>query len=296
MLDHYVWGAVSRISPEAPVPVVHVKTESMLPGGAANVYHNLISLEGQAELCGVIGQDESGRDLLHALGRKSPRISGILVDRTRPTTRKTRILAHSQQVVRYDIEQSHQISAILTKKILRHVESRLSSISCLIISDYAKGVITAPLMTGLERLMNNRRIPILVDPKVVNMPCYSGVTLITPNHLEAQQATGQLGNDDQAIHAIGHQLRQRLRCETVLITRGEGGMTLCEGHRCKSSYSCGRSSGIRCDRCRRYRHGNTRPGPECRSIIPGSRGPGKLCCRGRSRVGWHGCHYPHSTP
>ncbi len=228
MLDHYIWGEVSRISPEAPVPVVHVNTESMQPGGAANVYNNIKSLGGQAELCGVIGCDESGEGLLRALGFSKRKQPGLILDGTRPTTRKTRILAHSQQVVRYDIEKAHDVSQSITRKILKHVESRLSSISCLIISDYAKGLVTAPLMAQLERLTRNTRIPILVDPKVGHIPFYSGVTLITPNHLEAQQALGRSGHDDQTIHDIGHQLRKKLNCNAVLITRGEQGMSLCE--------------------------------------------------------------------
>lgn len=228
MLDHYIWGAVSRISPEAPVPVVHVNTESMQPGGAANVYNNLKALGGNAELCGVIGKDDSGQTLLRALGHQSRRHSGVFLDSSRPTTRKTRILAHSQQVVRYDIEQTGGIAQAITRKILQYVESKLPSLSCLIISDYAKGVITARLMAGLQRLTQNRRILVLVDPKVANVPYYRGVTLITPNHLEAQQASGIFGSDNRAIHDIGHDLRKKLGCGAVLITRGEHGMSLCE--------------------------------------------------------------------
>lgn len=228
MLDHYIWGSVSRISPEAPVPVVHVNTESMQPGGAANVYNNIRSLGGQADLCGVLGEDESARALLGALGFSQRPQPGLILDRTRPTTRKTRILAHSQQVVRYDVELAHDVSQSITRKMLKHVESRLSSISCLIISDYAKGVITASFMEQLVKLTRKTRIPILVDPKVRHVPYYTGVTLITPNHLEAQQASGKSGHDDPTILDIGHQLRQQLNCDAVLITRGEHGMSLCE--------------------------------------------------------------------
>ena len=228
MLDHYIWGAVSRISPEAPVPVVHVNMESMQPGGAANVYNNIKTLGGHAELCGVIGRDESGEELRRALGFSLGKQPGLLIDETRPTTRKTRILAHSQQVVRYDIEQTQDVSPGITRKILKYVESRLSAITCLVISDYAKGVVTASLLAQLERLNRKKRVPILVDPKVAHFPYYAGVTLLTPNHLEAQQATGMTGHDDPAIHEIGHQIRQKLGCNAVLITRGEQGMSLCE--------------------------------------------------------------------
>ncbi len=228
MLDYYIWGTVSRISPEAPVPVVHVERESIQLGGAANVYRNVLSLGGQASICGVIGSDDTGRVLLNALRQSEKPPRGILVDPTRPTTKKTRIVAHNQQVVRYDLEQRHDISAPLTKRILKYVQARLSSISCIVISDYCKGVVTPSLMAQLGELVHTRRIPILVDPKVEHFPCYAGVTIITPNHLEAQQASGRLAFDHEAIHEIGHLLRQKLGCEAVLLTRGEQGISLCE--------------------------------------------------------------------
>jgi len=161
MLDHYIWGAVSRISPEAPVPVVHVERESLRLGGAANVYNNILSLGGKAEVCGVIGQDESGQSLLKELGLGRQRHPGIVVDASRPTTRKARIVAHSQQVVRYDVEQRQDISPQATRRMVKHVESRLDSISCLVISDYAKGVITPSLMAQVGRLARSRNIPLI---------------------------------------------------------------------------------------------------------------------------------------
>ncbi len=228
MLDHYIWGAVSRISPEAPVPVVHVERESLRPGGAANVYNNILSLGGKAEVCGVIGQDESGQSLLRELGFRRQRHPGIIVDASRPTTRKARIVAHSQQVVRYDVERREDISPQATRRIVKHVESRLGSISCMVISDYAKGVITPSLMAQVGRLARSRNIPIIVDPKVEHFPYYADATVLTPNHMEAQQAAGLSGHNHQAIHDIGHSLRQKLGCEAVLVTRGEQGMCLCE--------------------------------------------------------------------
>ncbi len=228
MLDHYIWGAVSRISPEAPVPVVHVERESLRLGGAANVYNNILSLGGKADVCGVIGQDESGSALLKELGVRRQRHPGILVDVTRPTTRKARIVAHSQQVVRYDVEQRQDVSPQVTRRIVKHVESRLDSISCIVISDYAKGVVTPSLMAQVGRLARSRNIPIIIDPKVEHFPYYADATVLTPNHMEAQQAAGLSGDDHHAIHEIGHSLRQKLGCEAVLVTRGEQGMSLCE--------------------------------------------------------------------
>ena len=230
MLDHYIWGTVSRISPEAPVPVVHVEHESFRLGGAANVYNNILSLGGKAEVCGVIGQDESGQSLLKELGLRRLRHPGIIIDPSRPTTRKARLVAHSQQVIRYDIEKQQAISAQATRQIVKYVQSRLGSISCVVVSDYAKGVISPSLMDHVGKLTRSRKIPLIIDPKVENFSYYAGATILTPNHMEAQQASGLSGHNHKAIHEIGHSLRQKLGCEAVLVTRGEQGMSLCESN------------------------------------------------------------------
>ncbi|MBX3234647.1 MAG: D-glycero-beta-D-manno-heptose-7-phosphate kinase [Nitrospiraceae bacterium] len=230
ILDHYVWGRVSRISPEAPVPVVHVESESLKLGGAANVFNNILALGGQADLCGVIGSDESGRLLLKELGGRRQGRGGVIIDHERPTTRKTRVVAHNQQIVRYDVERREELKDTLQRRILRYVDSRIKELSCLVVSDYAKGVVTASLMAELTRMANQRNIPIVVDPKVEHFSFYKGVTVITPNHLEATQAAGVHGDDDHTINEAGTILRQRLGCHTVLITRGEKGMSLYEGN------------------------------------------------------------------
>ena len=232
ILDHYVMGRVSRISPEAPVPVVHVESESLRLGGAANVYNNILALGGKADLCGVIGADESGRLLLKELGsRRTSQSSrgGVIIDHNRPTTRKSRVIAHNQQIVRYDVEGRQELRGTLQKRMLRYVESRMRELSCLVVSDYAKGVVTATLMSELTRLAALRRIPIIVDPKVEHFSYYKNVTVMTPNHLEATQAAGLHGDDDQTVDQAGALLRQRLGCRSVLITRGEKGMSLYEG-------------------------------------------------------------------
>ena len=179
--------------------------------------HNLV-----LDTNGIARQADNALGLLH---RRHP---GIIVDHARPTTRKTRIVAHSQQVVRYDIEQRQPISVQATSRILKHVQSRLDSISCIVISDYAKGVITASLMAQVGRLAQNQNLPLIIDPKVEHMSCYAGATILTPNHMEAQQAAGVSGQTHHAIHDIGHALRQQLGCEAVLVTCGEQGMSLCE--------------------------------------------------------------------
>ena len=153
ILDHYIWGRVHRVSPEAPVPVVHVESESLQLGGAANVFKNVVSLGGQADLCGVIGSDEGGHSLLKELGsyRRSRRAGWSLMLSVRPPE-KTRVVAHNQQIVRFDVERRTSLSPTVERKIIRYVTSRLSEVTCLIISDYSKGVVTASLMTHLRRL------------------------------------------------------------------------------------------------------------------------------------------------
>jgi D-glycero-beta-D-manno-heptose-7-phosphate kinase len=229
ILDHYVMGRVSRISPEAPVPVVHVESESLRLGGAANVFNNILALGAKADLCGVIGADESGRLLMKELGNKRSGRGGVVIDHDRPTTRKSRVIAHNQQIVRYDVEGRHELKSLLQRRILRYLESRLRELSCVVVSDYAKGVVTASLMAEITRLAALRQIPVVVDPKVEHFSYYKGVTVITPNHLEATQAAGLHGDGDQAIDQAGATIRQRLGCQSVLITRGERGMSLYEG-------------------------------------------------------------------
>jgi len=228
ILDHYVMGKVSRISPEAPVPVVHVESESLRLGGAANVFNNILALGGKADLCGVIGADESGRLLMKELGAKRSGRGGVVIDHDRPTTRKSRVIAHHQQIVRYDVEGRQELKATLQRRILHYVESRLRELTCVVVSDYAKGVISASLMSELTRLAALRKVPVIVDPKVEHFGYYKGVTVITPNHLEAAQASGVHGDDDQTINEAGAMIRQRLGCQSVLITRGEKGMSLYE--------------------------------------------------------------------
>ncbi|MGB0910618.1 MAG: D-glycero-beta-D-manno-heptose-7-phosphate kinase [Nitrospirales bacterium] len=229
ILDHYIWGKVNRVSPEAPVPVVHVESESLCLGGAANVYRNVVSLGGQADLCGVVGSDEGGHALLKALGVFRRSRGGVVIDASRPTTRKTRVIAHNQQIVRFDVEQQSDLSSSTERKVLRYVLSRLSEISCLVISDYAKGVVTPSLMASLSEAAASHHVPIIVDPKVEHFPHYHGVTAITPNHVEAYEAAGIDEHSDCSIDEIGEMLQKKIHCQAVLITRGEQGMSLYDG-------------------------------------------------------------------
>ncbi len=231
MVDYYMWGNVSRISPEAPVPVVEVTDESIRPGGAANVFNNIVALEGQADLCGVIGADESGRWLQQEVKRCGANIEGLVSEDHRPTIQKTRIVAHSQQVVRYDREKRHPISSSTQHKIFEFILNKIEGnhgCDCLVLSDYAKGVITQELTKDLLSLAKKNGVPTIVDPKVNHMDYYREVTVVTPNHLEASQASGVDIINEQSLLEAGHRLLRRLNCESVLITRGEKGMSLFE--------------------------------------------------------------------
>jgi D-beta-D-heptose 7-phosphate kinase/D-beta-D-heptose 1-phosphate adenosyltransferase len=232
ILDQYIWGPVSRISPEAPVPIVNVSSETMHLGGAANVSNNVRSLGGRVELCGVIGTDEAGRQFTEVLRSHGIGSDGVVTDRDRPTTRKTRIVAHNQQLVRFDVERCHAISGVLEARISRYVAACIRSVAAVVVSDYAKGVITARVMADVIGLADRHKIPVIVDPKVRHIDYYKGVTVLTPNHLEAIQAAGLQGEDENTLLEAGRQLHQRLGCRAVLITRGERGMSLFEagGH------------------------------------------------------------------
>ena len=233
MLDHYIWGRVDRISPEAPVPVVAVSNESVHLGGAANVAQNVVSLGGNVELCGVIGKDDFGGRFLRELKRLKIRTDGIVVDPDRTTTKKTRVIAHNQQVVRFDREQRQPVSEKVRRAILEFVGRRIRRADGLVISDYAKGVISSELMSDLIGLAHQSRVRIIVDPKVSHMPYYKGVHVITPNTAEAFGAAGlehgSHGSEDDLKRA-GRTLLDRLGCQAVLITRGEHGMSLFENN------------------------------------------------------------------
>jgi D-beta-D-heptose 7-phosphate kinase/D-beta-D-heptose 1-phosphate adenosyltransferase len=230
ILDHYVWGQVSRVSPEAPVPVVNVQSETLQLGGAANVSNNIRALGGRVDLCGVIGSDDGGRRFLGVLEGQGIGRDGIMTDRDRPTTRKTRVVAHSQQLVRFDLERREAISGVLEARLSRYVAACIGSASALVVSDYAKGVITPRLMADVIELAHRHGTPVIVDPKVAHIGRYKGATVLTPNHLEAVLAAGLHGDDDATLMEAGRELQQRLGCQAVLITRGERGMSLFESN------------------------------------------------------------------
>ncbi|MBN4054092.1 D-glycero-beta-D-manno-heptose-7-phosphate kinase [Nitrospira defluvii] len=228
MLDHYIWGRVKRISPEAPVPVVEVSSESVRMGGAGNVLNNILGLGGKAILCGVIGTDDAGHWLSERIQSKSGDTSGLVIEESRSTTKKTRIIAHQQQVVRFDHEARRPILQKTENRIIDYVLSRLSEVDCLAISDYSKGAVTERILQPILLAAIERDIPIVVDPKVNHFSFYQKVTLITPNHLEAMQASGIEIEDETSLKKAGERFLKQLDCKAVLITRGEQGMSLFE--------------------------------------------------------------------
>jgi len=229
MLDEFVWGDVTRISPEAPVPVVDIKRESAHLGGAANVLANLVALGADATVVGVVGNDAAGERLRDSLREVSPGQDGFLVvDENRPSTIKTRIIAHSQLVVRADRELRTPVNGQTEKRIIEKLKDALEGASAFVVSDYDKGVVTPRILAEILPLAYSR-IPVLVDPKIRNFSSYRPATLVTPNHREALRMTNLENDTDDGLANAAKLIRDRLGCDAVLITRGDRGMMLQEG-------------------------------------------------------------------
>ena len=231
MLDEYLWGNVSRISPEAPVPVVEVVKESIKLGGAANVALNVKTLGDEPILVGVTGDDGNGEKMLEVLRGAQIKGEGIFADNSRMTTIKTRVIAHNQQVVRADRENPEEISEKLGGEIIGFVKRKLPEIDGVIVSDYGKGVIAYKLLSELIELCRRNNVFIAVDPKETHFMNYKQVSLITPNHHEAGFAYGKRIKDESILEEVGWGLLEKLRVESLLITRGEKGMSLFEANR-----------------------------------------------------------------
>ncbi|MCL6583033.1 MAG: D-glycero-beta-D-manno-heptose-7-phosphate kinase [bacterium] len=226
MLDEYLWGEVERISPEAPVQVVDVQREFVTLGGAANVVANIISLGGQVRIGTVIGQDAGAEALLSEFARWGVPTEGIFQDPSRPTTRKTRILAASQQVLRIDREVRCPISPLWEEKIVDYVREHLSESAAIILSDYQKGVLTDQLLRTIINLGRDQGKPVFVDPKGISYQKYHKAHYITPNQKEAGQAAGMLIRSEEDVRTAGEKLLRELELEGVVITRGKDGISL----------------------------------------------------------------------
>ncbi|MFC1524116.1 D-glycero-beta-D-manno-heptose-7-phosphate kinase [Thermodesulfobacteriota bacterium] len=231
IIDHFIWGSVSRISPEAPVPVVNVTRENLLLGGAANVLNNIYALNARGAICGTIGDDFMGDQLLKLLEELPSPLTGVFKTDDRPTTKKTRIIAQNQQVVRFDREKTGAPNEQQTIEIIHFLQQNLVKYNAIIISDYLKGMINPTLMHSLQQLLNdtNPRIPLIVDPKPGRPEIFTGATVITPNNHEAELMSGIEIHDEKSLIQVAEKLKTDLRSQAVLITRGESGMALLEG-------------------------------------------------------------------
>ncbi|MFH1312793.1 MAG: D-glycero-beta-D-manno-heptose-7-phosphate kinase [Candidatus Eisenbacteria bacterium] len=226
MLDRYVWGAVSRISPEAPVPVVDIKEETVRLGGAANVANNIVSLGASCELIGVVGNDSVGAEIGREIEDRGIAAAGLVLDETRPTTTKTRVIAHNQQVVRTDREIRDEIEGKVAERVTGLATTALDGCDAIVISDYGKGVITKRLLESLIPAARAAGKIVSVDPKEGHFMNYKEVSLITPNHHEAGGALGMRIHDEKTLLDAGWQIVDLLNTDALLITRGEYGMSL----------------------------------------------------------------------
>lgn len=231
MVDKFIWGKVSRISPEAPVPIVEVKSETQTLGGAGNVASNITSLGAKAYIVTVIGDDLNGLCMKEMLEDKNINADYVVVDKQRPTTLKTRIVASNQQVVRVDKEVKGAFSDKTEDNILQSIDEVMKKVDGVIISDYAKGIVTKKVFKRIITLAKKKKIPVTVDPKVENFKKYKHVTCMTPNTKEAIEGMNAqlLGiKTDADIAALGKKILKVLQLGSVLITRGEKGMTIIE--------------------------------------------------------------------
>jgi len=228
MLDRYLWGRVERISPEAPVPVVEIERETFSLGGAGNVAANLSALGAEPVLVSVVGGDEDGDRLIEALNRRGVSTPGLVRDRARPTTVKTRIIAHAQQVVRADRESRADLEGAASRALAARIQEAIGNCQAMIVSDYGKGVITRPLLEKALALARTHDLAVCVDPKESHIDSYRGVSILTPNQHEAGYMQARRVTDESSLKEVGWGLQRRLDAEAVLVTRGPEGMSLFE--------------------------------------------------------------------
>ena len=233
MLDHFIWGRVVRISPEAPVPVVEVQRESFFPGGAANVARNLRALTGNVTVFGCIGKDSAGDQLGELLREEGVGIDSLVVDVDRPTTVKTRVVAQHQQIVRFDKEQTQPLSPALQQQLLGNFQTQLPAGAAVIFEDYGKGVLTQSVLNTMHRTSQRAGKITTADPNAKHLLRYAGLTAITPNRAEAFAAAGLTNQPplddvlaDAPLLKCGAKLLRQWRPENLLITLGEHGMCL----------------------------------------------------------------------
>ncbi len=224
MVDEYIKGTVERISPEAPVPVVEARGVTLKPGGAANVVANVVALGGHAIPLGIVGDDEAGERLRELLQNTGVETDTLITDTSRPTTRKTRIIAGSQQLLRVDWESRDYLPEEIERKVLSFLSSHYREFDAVIISDYGKGVITRALFTLTGKI--KEEVPIFLDPKEKNFPIYTDVTAMTPNIKETSQAVGVVPATEEETEKAGKLLIERYKLDYSVITRSEKGLSI----------------------------------------------------------------------
>ncbi len=229
MIDRFIWGRVSRISPEAPVPVVRHERENRALGGAANVARNIVMLGGRAIPVGVRGDDREGEELESACGEAGIPTDGLITTVDRPTTVKMRVIAHGQHVVRVDREQDDPLPAGTAADLERRATGLLDRVQVVVISDYAKGCISERLLRAVLPEAARRRLPVVIDPKVPLFRHYRPATIVTPNTRETTEAAGLPVRTEEDLIVAGRKLLEMLACPHLLITRGERGMLLLDG-------------------------------------------------------------------
>lgn len=226
MLDEFIWGRVRRISPEAPVPVVEVERQTLALGGAGNVVSNLVSLGAEPSPLGVVGDDIDAERLRCAFRNLQVGVDGLVSDGSRPTTVKTRIIAHNQQVVRADRESRSAISEDIEDRVASRFEREIEGADAVVVSDYSKGLLTARLLGRTLRSARARSLIVCLDPKLRSFASYQPISVITPNNQEASEAAGIPIEDVSSLEEAGRKLLASIDCRAVLVTRGEEGMSL----------------------------------------------------------------------
>ena len=227
MMDEYLWGRATRISPESPVMVVDVDRDSSVPGGAANVVNNVLALGGSVGVLGVVGADAKGEELRRALESRGATIEGIIADSSRPTTRKTRIVAHNQQVMRVDREQTHRISDELSRLLIDRLRAAALKTEAIIISDYNKGVLSELLARAAVQVAREHGITLTANPKPLNAKLLEGADLVSLNQSEAEAVAGNgVSFDSVDLEDAGRRLRETLSVDSLVITQGSRGLSV----------------------------------------------------------------------
>ena len=226
ILDEYIWGGMTRISPEAPVPILETKSENVALGGAANVANNLVALGCEVHLVGAVGQDEKGDRLLRITQERGIRSEGIFRFVHRPTTSKIRIIAHNQQVLRIDKEDNRPITEETEQKIINFINQHVPDMDGVICSDYRKGILSEKVIKAVMHRAANSKIQVVVDPKQSDFSMYKGATVITPNHKEVEEAAPIKIHDEHDLERAAEYLLGLTKAKALLVTRGKDGMTL----------------------------------------------------------------------